>query len=630
MRLYEGTSEQFIEDTIQNQIAEKLKQAFENYLGRRVNPREMTAWTNSLQFMKNVIERNSLFENMIVLEYELPYSNERIDFIIFGEDQNGIGNVVVVELKQWSNVEDCDVEGNVITYVGGASRMESHPSYQVGGYHYYLKDFVQFFEEKNTNLSSCVYCHNYSKTGNAVLFLPKFQEILREFPLFTKEDFEKLGNYLKSKISGGNGLELFNRFTSCGIKPSKKLLEHAQKMIKGQKAFTLLDEQITANNTILDRAKKCSKLKRKSVIIVRGGPGTGKSVIALNAIAELLSKGLTVFHATGSAAFTTTLRKIVGSRAASLFKYFNSFQRDRVNENEIDVLVCDEAHRIRETSNDRFTRKEVRSNVPQIDELIRVAKVSIFFIDDYQVVRPTEMGSTKLIKETAEKFGAEIFDFELKTQFRCSGSDGYLNWIDNILGIRETANTFLTKNEKMEFKIFSSPHELYNTIKQKNSEKPNSARLVAGFCWPWSDPNPDGTLKEDVVIGDFKMTWEAKNEAKKLAPGIPKAALWAYDPNGMNQMGSIYTIQGFEFDYVGVIFGKDLVYDPVKKTWVGKPENSADAMVKKNKEFFLKNIKNTYRVLLTRGMKGVYVYFIDKETENFFRSRIETIPSNTN
>jgi hypothetical protein len=625
MRLYEGTSRQFVEDTIQNQIAEKLRQSYESYYSRRVNPREMTAWTNSLQFMKNVIERNSLFENMVVLEYELPYANERIDFIIFGEDENSSSNVVIVELKQWSVVEDCDVEGNVITYVGGANRMESHPSYQVGGYHYYIKDFVQFFDEKNTSLSSCVYCHNYTKTENGALFLPKFQEVLKEFPIFTKEDFDNLGKYLKSRLSKGNGLEIFNRFMSSGIKPSKKLLEHAEKMIRGQKAFTLLDEQITANNTIIDRAKKCSKLKRKSVIIVRGGPGTGKSVIALNAVAELLSKGLTVFHATGSAAFTTTLREIVGTRASKLFKYFNSFQAEKVKENEIDVLVCDEAHRIRETSQSRFTRRESRSNVPQIEELIRAAKVSIFFIDDYQVVRPTEIGSTKLIKETAQKFGAEVFDFELRTQFRCSGSDGYLNWIDNTLGIRETANMILTKNEKMEFKIFNNPHELYEAIKQKNTEKPNSARLVAGFCWPWSDPNPDGTLKEDVVIGDFRMTWEAKNEAKKLAPNIPKAALWAYDPNGVNQVGSIYTIQGFEFEYVGVIFGKDLIYDPVKKTWVGKPENSADAMVKRNKEIFLKNVKNTYRVLLTRGMKGIYVYFMDKNTEEFIRSRIETI-----
>ena len=174
----------------------------------------------------------------------------------------------------------------------------------------------------------------------------------------------------------------------------------------------------------------------------------------------------------------------------------------------------------------------------------------------------------------------------------------------------------------MDFKIFDSPEKLYEAIKEKNNEKPNSARLVAGFCWPWSDPNPDGTIIDDVVIGDFKMPWEGK-DGKKLAPEIPPASIWAYDPRGVNQVGSIYTIQGFEFEYVGIIFGKDLVYDLENKKWVGIPENSADQMIKRgNPAEFVNYVKNVYRVLLTRGMKGCYVYFMDKNTENYFRTKI--------
>lgn len=623
MRLYSGNTQQFIDDTIQNQIAEKLKIAFENYYGRRTSPSEITSWTNSLQFLKNAIQASALLDSMIILEYELPYSNERIDCILFGEGQDKNENVVIIELKQWSDVEDSEIEYNVITFVGKGKRMLEHPSMQVMGYYYHLKDLVQLFEEDpKVNLSSCVYCHNYSRNENSVLFLPKFEKLTKEFPIFAKEDFKQLGDYLKRRLAKGNGLELFNRFVTSNIRPSKKLIDYTKEMIRGQKVFYLMDDQIAVNNAILDRAKKCSKLKNKSVIIVSGGPGTGKSVIALNAIAELISKGQTVFHATGSAAFTTTVRKVVGTRAAKLFKYFNSF--GKLKENEIDVLICDEAHRIRKTSVSRYTKREFVTNTPQIEELIKVAKVSVFFIDEYQIVRPEEVGNIKLIKETAKKFGADVFEFELKTQFRCSGSDGYLNWIDNTLNIRETANRILTKNEKMEFKIFTSPEALREAIKMKNKEKPNSARLVAGFCWPWSNPNPDGTLKEDVVIGDFRATWEAKNDAAKLVKGIPKAALWAYDPNGVNQVGSIYTIQGFEFEYVGVIIGKDLIYDPDRKEWMGLPENSADQALKRDKEKFLAHVKNVYRTLLTRGMKGVYVYFMDQDTEDFFRSRIET------
>jgi uncharacterized protein len=620
LKLYTGTSEQFIQDILENRLADKLRTAYESYYYRLAGQQEVVSWTNSLQFVKNVIEYASLKDDMVVVEYELPYSNRRIDCILFGKGTDNLSNAVIMELKQWSKVESCDLENEVLTFTGGANRFEAHPSFQAQGYYSYLKDFVEVFGNDTINLSAISYCHNYSRTSD-VMFGPKFQSVMKDFPLFAKEDVKELASYLKARLSAGDGLAVFNRFSSSPVGPTKKLLEHTSKMIKGQKVFNLLEDQLAAYYAILDRAKKATKLKSKCVIIVRGGPGTGKSVIALNVIAELLSKGQTVFHATGSAAFTSTLKKIVGSRAASMFKYFISFTN--VKENSVDVLVCDEAHRIRAKSISRFTPKAERSNKPQVEELIEAAKVSVFFIDDFQVVRPYEQGSTELIRATAKKYNAELFEFELKTQFRCSGSDGFLNWLDNALEIRETANTMLTKNEKMDFKILDSPQTLYEAVKKKNEEKPNSARMAAGFCWPWSNPNPDGSLVEDVVIGDFRMTWEAKNDMK-VAPGIPEARLWAYDPNGVNQMGSIYTIQGFEFDYVGVIFGDDLAWDPSTKTWVGKPENSADAAVKRDKANFAKYAKNAYRVLLTRGMMGCYVYFVNKDTENYFKSLIQT------
>jgi DUF2075 family protein len=624
MILYSGHADQFISDTNFNRIVDRLEKAFESYYYRKPAPSEINAWTNSLQYAKNLLDVNDLHGTMVILEFELPYSNQRIDMIIFGKDDNNVDNVVIVELKQWSKVEPCDIDDNIITWIGGKRVMQAHPSFQVQGYHNYMKDFITLFEEDpNVELSSCVYCHNYPRDG--VLLSRQYAEILHDFPVFTKEDFKEIGHYLKTRLKAGSGLDLFNRFRNADIKPSKKLINHAREMINGQKAFHLLDDQVTANNAIIDRAKKCVKAKGKSVIIIQGGPGTGKSVIALNAIAELLDRGLTVYHATGSKSFTTTLRKVVGHRADKLFRYFNSFKEKKYSENAIDVLICDEAHRIRKTSNDRYTRRQYRSEIPQIDELIRAAKVSIFFIDDFQVVKPEEIGSSNLIRKTAINLDADIYEFQLKTQFRCSGSDGYLNWIDNTLGIRETANRILTADDKMDFRIFDSPHKLLAATKAINEVKPNSARMVAGFCWPWSNPNPNGTLVEDVVIGDFKMTWEGKDN-RILAKGIPPWYLWAFDPNGVNQCGCIYTVQGFEFDYIGVIFGNDLMYDNKQKAWVAKRENSYDPNFRGID--FMQYAKSVYRVLLTRGMRGCYVYFVDKGTERFFKSCIEkhTLP----
>jgi hypothetical protein len=257
-----------------------------------------------------------------------------------------------------------------------------------------------------------------------------------------------------------------------------------------------------------------------------------------------------------------------------------------------------------------------------VRELLDAAKVSVFFIDDRQIVRPNEIGSTEHIQKYAAEIGAEISEHELEVQFRCAGSDGFLNWIDNTLGIRRTANIIWDGADGFDFRIFPSPEDLEDAIRERAAFG-LTARVAAGFCWPWSPPRADGTLVEDVVIGEYRRPWDAKPGSSHLAPGIPSASLWATDPNGINQIGCVYNIQGFELDYVGVIWGRDLRYDLDRQVWVGDKGESADSVVKRSKEKFVDLVKNTYRVLLSRGMKGCYVYFMDKDTERFVRSRIE-------
>jgi uncharacterized protein len=238
-------------------------------------------------------------------------------------------------------------------------------------------------------------------------------------------------------------------------------------------------------------------------------------------------------------------------------------------------------------------------------------------------VRPNEIGSSTYIREAAQEAGASVREYQLDIQFRCGGSDAFVNWVNNTLGIERTANILWEGHPDFEFGIVPGPEQLEAVIRKKAAEG-HTARLVAGFCWKWSMPRADGTLVDDVVIGDWKRPWDARHEATKLAPGIPKASLWAFDPRGIDQIGCIYTAQGFEFDYVGVIFGRDLHYEPSTGRWKGRKEESHDAMVKRAKpEDFVKLVKNAYRILLSRGMKGCYVCFLDKETENFFRSRVE-------
>jgi hypothetical protein len=432
--------------------------------------------------------------------------------------------------------------------------------------------------------------------------------------------------FLQERLCAGQGMEVLKRIEESRYRPSRKLMDHVGQVINGNSRYVLLDEQVVAYDKVRALAEKGFHDRRKTAIIIKGGPGTGKSVIAIKLMADLLMKGYNAHYATGSKAFTETLRKIIGNRGSVQFKYFNNYAAAQAN--EIDVLIADESHRIRKTSNSRFTAAANRSNLEQIEELLRAAKVCVFLIDDVQVVRPNEIGSVEYIRQHAHAMNCNVFEYELEAQFRCSGSDAFVNWIDNTLGIRRTANVLWEGNESFDFKVFDSPQALEEAIREKAIEG-CTARMAAGFCWKWSLPNPDGTLVDDVVIGEYRRPWNAKPGASRLAKGIPKASLWAHLPGGIDQVGCIYTAQGFEFDYVGVIMGNDLLYRFERQEWIGDKKQSHDTVVRRSGEKFVDLVKNTYRVLLSRGMKGCYVHFMDKETEQFVRSRMESEKSAT-
>jgi len=620
--LYSGTSQQFIQDTIQNQIAEKLKQAFFYHLRYNPSSAEVNSWRNSLKAICLIFQYANLTDHGVILEYQLPLSSLRLDCLICGKNNFLVDNAIIIELKQWNKCQDADGENEVTTWVGGQLKEVLHPSVQVGRYKSYLQDVhTAFYEENPISLFACTYLHNYNYYSSDIIFSKKFEKCLIDYPLFTADDVEKLKSYLSDRLQKGEGIDVLKRIEKSKYRPSRKLMDHVGNIIKGVPSYTLLDEQLVVYDKVFSFAKEGFHDKQKTVLIIKGGPGTGKSVIAINLMADLLLKGYNAHYATGSRAFTQTLRKIIGTRGSVQFKYFNSYTD--VEPNTLDVLICDEAHRLRTSSNSRFTPKKKKADGAQIDELIKASKVSVFFIDDDQIVRPGEIGSVAYIKEAANKNKCKIFEYELEIQFRCSGSDAFVNWINNTLGIKRTANVLWDLKEEFDFRIFDTPEALESAIREK-AQKGFTARMTAGFCWSWSMPDVNGNLEDDVVIGEYKRPWNAKPESKKLAKGIPVSNLWANDPNGIDQIGCIYTAQGFEFDYVGVIIGNDLTYNFETRSWKGIPENSADTVVKRSKDQFLQLTKNTYRVLLSRGMKGCYVYFLDKETEKFFKTRLES------
>jgi uncharacterized protein len=619
MLLYQGTSDEFVSETTKNAIVDKLEGSFKRQMGYNPSEPERRSWQNSLRAMALVVASSGLKKHGVGIEYQLPGSSKRLDFMITGLSVDKKKEAVIIELKQWEKTEPGDGD-KVVTFVGQRERDVLHPSVQVGNYRQYLSDQLVALHEGETSirLSACSYLHNYSLEKDDPLLEEKFKAVVQKNPVFSKDDVDKLVTYLNNFVPQSDNGEVLDEIVKSKAKPSKKLLEEIHRVVKDNSRYVLLDEQIVAYNRIVAEVKKSAKTGERAAVIIRGGPGTGKSVIALNVMGELSKLGHNTHYVTGSKAFTETIRKILGTRGAQQVKFFNSYMAAEAG--AIDVMVCDEAHRIRKTSNNMYTKKDKRSNKTQLEELFYASKVAVFFIDDRQVVRPDEIGSSVLIKEFAQSRGIRLYECDLTAQFRCNGSDAFINWVNHTLQIDVTANPFWEASNPYEFKVFNSPIELENAIHAKVKEGA-TARMSAGFCWKWSDPDSTGNLVDDVVVGDWRRPWDAKPGAGRLAKGIPPAALWAYDPNGIGQVGCVYTAQGFEFDYIGVIIGKDLIYRS-DKGWVGVKEESYDTMVKRSKDKFVDLVKNTYRVLLTRGMKGCYVYFMDDETRKFFESRI--------
>ncbi|MBS2552247.1 DUF2075 domain-containing protein [Catenulispora sp. NL8] len=438
--------------------------------------------------------------------------------------------------------------------------------------------------------------------------------------LFTATSRDAFQKFLASRLSGSSGAFAADTLLRSPVSPSKKLMDLAAGEVRDREQFVLLDQQQTAYSQVMRAVQRAREANTKQVVIVTGGPGSGKSVIALSLLGELSRLHYPVVHATGARAFTLTLRKIAGARAPrvqALFKYFNNFGGAR--KNDLDVVICDEAHRIRETSADRFTRAELRTGRPQVEELIDVARVPVFLLDEHQAVRPGEIGTVHAIEAAAADLGVDSVRVDLDGQFRAGGSAAYDNWVKRLLGLEEGGPVpWDEQDAPYRLALAESPSELEQRLRQQ-IEAGHGARMTAGFCWQWSEPASDG-LVLDVQIGDWHRPWNVRGE--KRVGDAPPSQHWATDPHGFGQVGCVYTAQGFEYDWNGVIFGDDLVWRDGK--WVSRPDRSADKQVIRgaSPEEFHRLIRHVYKVLLTRGMMGTVLYSTDSETQDLFRSLV--------
>ena len=612
MYLYRTTADGLSGEISAGTLVPRLEEQFRQLFGYVPASSERRSWERSLPALVKEILAAALGQVEVLIEYVLPQTSKRVDAVLLGVSPRGDPSCVVIENKQWSRAELVDPEYLLVEIEGQGHRERLHPQEQVRRYVEYLRDFNKFLEAQPRSVTGLAFLYNATSANIAGLRGPEMDG-LADYRMFAGDESAKLQRFL-NRLSSASGAQVADDFLTAAIGPSKQLLQLVNEEIAGNPQFTLLDEQEVAYEIVLRAVERSKRGDQKEVIIVSGGPGTGKSVIAIALLAELAKRGLNVSHATGSRSFTTTLRQVVGRRVRrvqEVFRYFNVFAA--TEKNSLDVLIADEAHRIRTSSNYRFTPAAERSSLPQVDELIQAARVPLFLLDENQVVRPGEIGTVAVIEEAARRNGATVRKIDLNGQFRCGGSEAYITWVHRLLGLVDGGPQSWNAEDRFALQLADSPEHMEQVLAKRQADG-YSARMSAGFCWPWSNPNPDGTLVNDVVIGGWRRPWNLRSD--KPLEDVPSSSLWATDPAGFGQLGCIYTAQGFEYDYGGVIMGADLVWR--QDHWESNVAACADRELRRA-ENFDELVRNVYKVLLTRGLLGCILYSVDSETNAFLR-----------
>lgn len=619
MIIYSGSKADFMVQVEEDTIAYTIRDNILEKMHRKTPDAEFRSWVNSLEYMYKVLNDDGIPRNSgIAIECNLPNTAKRVDFLVSGYDAKRSANVVIIELKQWEKLNKVEgLDALVETFTGGRERRVVHPSYQAWSYAEMIRDYNEYAQIAGVNLWPCAYLHNYMRVQDDPLDDPIYKDYLDEAPAFAKGDVRKLREFIKRVVETGDDSEILYEIDNGRIKPSKSLQDAIVGMLESNPEFNLIDDQKVVFERIMELSRQCERDGKKRVLIATGGPGTGKTVIAMNLLARLTQEGVFVQYCSkNSAPRTVYAKKLKGHRTKSsidnMFKGSGAYVE--APRNAVGVVLADEAHRLNEKSG-----LYGNQGINQIHEIIHAARLSVFFIDECQRVTVKDIGSVGEIKRWAAVNGAEVHEEELTSQFRCNGSDGYLAWLDDVLEIRETAN-YDIEGIDYDFEVLDSPDEMKQKVIERNQGS-NKSRILAGYCWNWPRAGRADTNTHEITIGDFEISWN-----------LDGGEAFALSPTSINEAGCIHTTQGLEFEYVGVIIGDDLRYegdhvvtDYTKRAGTDQSIKGLKKMEREDPKHALKLadeiIKNTYRTLMTRGMKGCYVYATDPNLRSYLKER---------
>ncbi|WP_405017461.1 DUF2075 domain-containing protein [Kitasatospora sp. NBC_00070] len=625
-----------------------------HFRGADVSLTERSAWAESLISLANDLVAAGRGNVQMIVECAatvdedvLSSSARLIDVVLIGRHPQGHQpSVQLVELKRWSTVTRIDAATADQVHVAGMG-VKKHPALQ-------LREYYEAFTGRRGPLHGINFaCGGFAYLHNATS--ESVQPLLgADAPtgvyaqVYTGDQRRELQAALQvafAEDGGSSEAELMLR--KLGLR-NTPLLDAMIWSRGDDTVFTLRGQQKVVADQILERAARVLPDPRRPalvpdeqrvVFLVTGGAGTGKTAIGLQVKAELEAQGRTVHYASGSRAFNGAMQEHVGygdREFKETFTYFYDYVTAPLP--PLDVLICDEAHRLRDFSRNQYWKPEQQGTRPQVDELLDASRLTVFFLDEGQSVRPNEVGTIGLIEEVTELRHARLVRFGLEEQFRCGGSDAYIRWVRSVLGLTDGAPEQWLPDGLMHIEVADTPEALEQIIRAE-ARAGASARMVAGYCWPWTEPlGKEKRLEADVRIGEWHQPWNAKSSSF-CADGAPPSDIWSVHPGGLGQIGCVYTAQGLEWDWCGVIMGDDMVRRGDR--WVfqrGKERKEPGTGVKRvaepgsfdpkvkprsvDDDEFARLIRHAYHVLMTRASRATVLYSTDRETRDYLKELV--------
>ncbi|MGC5400747.1 DNA/RNA helicase domain-containing protein [Streptomyces sp. DT20] len=596
---------------------------------------EVRSWRNSWPPLFGALVRAGLSDLQVYLEYGTPGGGRRLDALLIGVGPGGSLVLVIVELKQWQTCRVLDAE-RVLRSDGVVT---AHPVHQVAAYRSFFRHWRPG-SAPELDVRAVVVLHNADAAQGAGLLAGAGNGADAGVPVLTADDLADSAGPLAGRLLAGDlraptAIQV-EGFEQIRWEPSSRLLEHVGAELEGKGTFALVDDQQDALLRILaaaarhlpaleDRPRTQDGPVGGAVITVRGGPGSGKTALAVRLLGRLMRA-----HPASRPCFITpsgTLRAhlqdaVRGHPAAR--ELFPPIGALRSTAQRAGALVIDEAQRI--------NRGGARGLPPELAAVVRAVPLAVIFLDERQVIRPDEGTTVDEIGAAAHALGRAHHHLELTGSFRCAGSAAYTAWVDSLLYATPVP---WTGHDGYGLATADTPHALQEWIEQATADG-HTARTTAGFCWPWPRDRPrTPTLPLDIRIETpttgtgtgTTSVWEAAWNADiaLTAPDgtvlAPRSQLWATHAGGHQQVGCIYTAQGLEYHHAGVIIGPDLTR--AHDRWQAHPHESHDRNLRHlTPDQYLPYALNTYRVLLTRGTHTTRIHSTHPETQHHLNTLI--------